>query len=382
MTRIKILNFDDYFDPNKVITNSTPVLKGEFTNDGLFSETIFGEEKDPNNLDTIGWIDFGDNYIISPIMFPRIRKLLKPKVLDSMIQYNKSINRDGQFVEDNPESTKTLIFEDSNIGLQEFRERFLELLKKYTPEESKELPEYRNIIKWHLENKVFINKLPVFSPKLRPGQISKEDKTFQFSEINNYYNFIISFSEMAKSIRGNDLLEDVRLRKYKLLYKLQTYANHILDNIINFIKGKRGTIRKNLLASRVNMSSRNVIAPDPSLRVNEIIVNYRTFLELYKLPLINLISRTEGKTYLESLELLKKNSNVFSKKIHGYMMELIKNTKGGIHAILNRNPSISIHSIQITRIVSVKKDIDDYTMAISNNILSGLGADFDGKFRW
>ena len=45
MTRIKILNFDDYFDPNKVITNSTPVLKGEFTNDGLFQRPFLVKKR-------------------------------------------------------------------------------------------------------------------------------------------------------------------------------------------------------------------------------------------------------------------------------------------------------------------------------------------------
>ena len=45
---------------------------------------------------------------------------------------------------------------------------------------------------------------------------------------------------------------------------------------------------------------------------------------------------------------------------------------------MNRNPSISIHSIQIVKIVDVKYDVDDYVLNLSNNILAGMGADYDG----
>ena len=60
------------------------------------------------------------------------------------------------------------------------------------------------------------------------------------------------------------------------------------------------------------------------------------------------------------------------------MNELIKNTKGGIKAILNRNPSISVYSIGIMTIVGVTADPENYTMSVSNLILAGLGADYDG----
>ena len=101
-------------------------------------------------------------------------------------------------------------------------------------------------------------------------------------------------------------------------------------------------------------------------------------MELYKLPLINLIVRTEGITHLEAKAYLNKNNNRFVKRIYNYMNELIKNTKGGIKAILNRNPSISVYSIGIMTIVGVTADPENYTMSVSNLILAGLGADYDG----
>ena len=42
------------------------------------------------------------------------------------------------------------------------------------------------------------------------------------------------------------------------------------------------------------------------------------------------------------------------------------------------NPSINIGSIMQMRIRNVKKDINDLTLSMSNNILSPFGADYDG----
>ena len=349
MTMMQIIRFEDLYDPSKVLTNPNPIEKNEFSPDGIFSTIIFGEDSDPDKLDVVGWVDLGSNYVITPLIYSRLAKLMNQRILDSMIQFNKSISRDGNFVEDVPEpGSKLLVFEDSNIGLKEFRERFLELLQKYTDPEKKKLPEYRNIIRWYLEDKIFTSKIPVFSTKLRPAQLSKEDKTFQFSEINNYYNFMVSYAEMIKNIKGSDSLEEVQLRKLKLMGKLQEYVNKASELILEFIKGKRGSIRKSILAGRVNFSARSVIVPGPDL------------------------------SYLEAKSYLDRNSNVFVKRIYNYMNELVRNTEGGLTAILNRNPSISIYSIGIMTIVGVTPDLDNYTMEVSNLILAGLGGDFDG----
>ena len=118
MTVMSMVRFEDLYDPSKVITNSNPINKNEFSEDGIFSTVIFGEENDSDNLDTVGWIDLGDNYVISPLMYSRLAKLMKQRVLDSIIQFNKSISRDGNFVDDVPETGgRMLVIEDSNIGI-------------------------------------------------------------------------------------------------------------------------------------------------------------------------------------------------------------------------------------------------------------------------
>jgi len=378
MTKIEMMRFEDFYDPKKVVTNSNPISRNEFSVDGIFSESIFGKESDPDNIDSIAWIDLGDNYIMYPLMYSRVSKLIKPSILNAILEFSRRIDSDGNFTEDD-EDSKGHVFEHSNLGLYEFRKQFIHILRTYTPDEKKLHPEYRNLIKWYFEDKVFTNKIPIFSPKLRPAQIFTDDRTFQFSAINNFYNFIIQHSNLIKAIEGDNELEDVQLQKMKMMYKLQMDFIKTGDAIIDFIKDKQGVIRKNILAGRVNFSSRNVIKPDPNLAVNEVIVNYKTFLSIYKIPLINLISLSEGKTYSQASNFIDTCLTKVNKKLHRYMWELINKTKGGMRAILNRNPSISIHSIQIVKIVGVSADTEDYTLSVSNNILAGMGGDFDGR---
>ena len=80
MTVMTMLKLEDLYDPSKVITNSSPITKNEFSPDGIFSTVIFGEDTDTDSLDIVGWVDLGDNYIISPLMYTRLAKLFKQHI--------------------------------------------------------------------------------------------------------------------------------------------------------------------------------------------------------------------------------------------------------------------------------------------------------------
>lgn len=105
---------------------------------------------------------------------------------------------------------------------------------------------------------------------------------------------------------------------------------------------------------------------------------YKTFLELYKFPLLNIASRAEGITFNEANKLYNESTTKFNPKMYRYMQELLNKSKGGVNIILNRNPTINIGSMMLLKIGEVKSDINDLTLSISNNILSSLNADFDG----
>lgn len=166
MKKIKLIKFDDIYDENKRITNYKPIDKDKtFTDDGIYSEVIFGSLND-NNIEDIGWICTDNKYIINPIMYNHIEKLIGKPKLEKMLKYNKSISREGEVLEldltdDNPE-------EDDNMGLYEFKEHFVEMIEKWG-NKTKYKKEYEFIM--HNQAYVWTDKLPVFNSKMRPKHV-------------------------------------------------------------------------------------------------------------------------------------------------------------------------------------------------------------------
>lgn len=365
---LDFLNFNDIFDPTKVIKNANPVKDKKFDDDGVYSERIFGKNQDTDNIDVLGWIDFGGYYIVNPIGFERLKKIFGNAKLNKIISYDRKTDKDGNLEEVEYE------FEDQSIGLIEFKERFLELLEKYG---NKERKEYQTVLEMYEKDVLFIKYFPVFSAKLRPAMIT--ETTLIFDDINNIYNFLIAYTNDIKEIVGDDDEEDVKLLKLPLLYQMQMYAYEIVNDIINnFLKGKKGCFRKIVVGSRVNFSSRNVIIPAPEGKMCDVEMPYKTFLELYKFPLLNLVSRAEGITFNEAHKLFMKSVTEFNPKMYRYMNELLNKTEGGLQILLNRNPTISIGSIMLLNIGRIKDNYNDLALSLSNNILAPLNADYDG----
>lgn len=406
MTYVKQIKFRELMERDgkkAIIRSSQPIAqsathgknhsKKVFTDDGIFSETIFGNAQDPKNLGRIGWIDFKGIYIINPIYYDRLASLLMKRRFEEIISYEKRINLDGKILTEQEENElnekenanrrarhKEKNYKFKNIGLIGFRKHFLEIMQKYvTPAKKNDSESYRVVMQAYFDGLLFIDCLPVFSPALRPGQFTQSDLTFRFPRINNTYNFIIEHSNEIKDLLKEHPFEDVKLQVLDLYNKLQEDCYTLVQMIImDNLKDKSGIFREYIAASRVNFSARNVIVPDSANRVNEVTFNYRTFANLYEELLINLIHKTKQFTYQESRIFVKKYQNVFNADLYACMIELVEKTPHGLYIILNRNPSISINSIHLMKIRTITKDINNVTLGLSNNVLAGFGADFDG----
>lgn len=368
--KMTLVNFNDIYEEENLITNANPVENHEFSENGIYSQTIFGsynEEEDDKSIKTLGWINLEPYKIINPLVFASVKKCI-PNV-NKIINFNKSIDQNGNEVDIPLEE----VGEDDFIGLLEFRERFDELLEKYTDKDKYE-KEYNFLTT--MREYVFIDKVPVFSHKLRPATLLAKN-VLVYNEINNYYNFIIQYNnEMRDRLIEDD---DIDLLQLPLLYSIQMYANTIHTKIINdYLKGKKGFLRKNVMGSRINFSARNVITPIIGRPIDEVAMPYKTFGELYKFQLINLISTVKGINYNQAFSFWFKGMLSFNKELYGYMNELINKTKGGCTILLNRNPTISIGSFLYLRIGVIKKDFKDLTLGISNNLLSAFSGDYDG----
>jgi hypothetical protein len=424
---LNVLNFDDIFNPEYVITSTDYITSGKskekFNDDGLFSERIFGENSDDTPIDRIGWVTFDNFKIISPLFFERLKKIFKNKALNKMLSFEAKTDQTGNltssdttsyFVKPNKDGTYPDVFDPQNIGIPGFIEHFKEIIDLYG---NKEVPEYAVVMNAYEKGLLFIDKFPVISAKLRPGMIIKGSKnknktnqrktktTLKYDDINGLYNFVIQYSNNIKELlkshsfksmeelntkfEEDDLsADDTAYGVYKIVYSLQDTCNQIVLYIINnFLKEKKGVLRKLIASTRVNYSARNVLTPRLKGKINDVELPYLTFLELFRFPLTNMVVKAEGITYNEADEYIQNCKRHFDKKLYGYMKELIKNSHyinedgeddGGCAILLNRNPSIAIGSILQLNVAAVKEDFYDLTISVSNNILTNLNADYDG----
>lgn len=356
----KFANFSKDFNDKKLVTNPIDYANKSFTQDGIFSDEIFGSYDSDDEL-VKAWIDFGDNYIINPIMFKFLKKVI-PKL-------NKFIKTDnGVDFEGNEINNDTI----NDVGLIKFKDNFDYYLEEYGN---------TDLLEWKLieenYNMLWINKFPIISSKLRPGILI--NNVITGPKINPKYNFLIKYSNELKSI---DSSIEGNITANNLIYQLQLYANSVFNDIINnFIKQKKGWIRAHILGSRINYSARNIINPvilHDDMKIHHTILSYRTYLELYKKQIINLLVKSKEINYIQADKIWWRATLEFDPHIYRYMKELNEKTVGGQHVLLNRNPTINIGSILQLIVYDIDPNYNNETLQISNNILKPINGDYDG----
>jgi len=396
--KINFINFEDYYDEEHEVSNHKAVEnKGDFTDDGIFSQRIFGkiqtdgiysnkyscecgeltgkyyngytcpqcktEVKITDLENRIGWINFEPYYFINPVFYYFIERIISD--INKILDYKLTIDIDGEIVESENAY--------HNLGLIEFKERFVEILDDYfsllAPRRKTTYRKFYDILIKNLE-KVFINKLPVYNVGLRPA-IMKGNNLI-FDKINNFYNKILYNIKIVK--KKSEIKDSFLL---PLLYVIQQNLQKIFLYTVDNISGKSGLLRNNLLGCRVNFSMRSIIIPaDPGQRLDEIVIPYIGFMELYKFQVINMISKIKD----VNINTASKIWNKALVKRDKIVDEIIENliAKGNLSVLLNRNPTISFGSILYMKVIGVNEEINDYTMSIHNNILRLLAADYDG----
>lgn len=121
--------------------------------------------------------------------------------------------------------------------------------------------------------------------------------------------------------------------------------------------------------------SRNVIVLDPTLKIDEVDMSYKSFIVQFSGLIIKKIIKDKGWTIVKASNFLK-SKFMYDEYIYGIMQEIV--TERDVKFILNRNPTITYGSILLMKIRKIKPDSDDMTLAIPSAILPGLNADFDG----
>lgn len=162
-----------------------------------------------------------------------------------------------------------------------------------------------------------------------------------------------------------------------------------LKTITERIKGKEGRIRHNLAGKRVNFSSRTVVSPDPSLKLNEVGVPYEiaelltvnekvNTMNIEKLkkiilnehyPTANYIVRPDGRRKKITKDL---KTEILEELVPGYVVE--RQLIDGDVVLFNRHPSLHKASLMahFVRVLPYK------TFRVHPATVPPYNADFDG----
>jgi len=367
-------------DVNKFAKGLTPVTStelktraGGFNADGLFSEKIFGVER---SLDRSKKYSYFDLYaeVIHPAAYQLLLRIDKRIKSFLSTQASYSLDSNGMLISD----------EKGVSGIREFIKLFPKItFKGGTSARDKII----NVLKESEKSgSLFIDKLPVIPPDLRPMY---EDESGQIimDELNNIYVNIMRKASQIKSIGKGSALFNL------LNFYLQTTVNEHDKYIRTKVSKKSGLIRSNMLGKRVDFSARAVITPGPKLKVNEIGVPLRIAVSLFQPFLLHhlLFSRYAYKDALET----EIKSFTDSELSVDTVNRVIKSIKSG-DTVPDRLRELFFNATEIVmkdRVVLAKRDpalhdasyrafypklIEGHTIQICTLQVGGFNADFDG----
>lgn len=327
------------------------------------------------NFDIYGWIRLNGNHIIQPLYYKMLESLIGKSPFHEIIEYDKDTTRDGD-IQDKKGKTPF-----KGIGLIEFKERYFEIIEYYG---NKKKSTHADIIETLTSevDSVFVEAIPVYSSVLRPVLI--KDETFKYNDIDRKYSSIFTTSRLLYD-EMDDIIPTKKKKKKKsremerarVLNSIQRKVNALWELVFSRINKKEGHIRDQILGGRLNFSSRCVIIPDPTLKADEIKINYLAFLELFRYEIIAHLVKVSNITPNQASDEWQRATINFNPKIYEIMSYIVQKRKPKV--IINRNPTINYGSLLLMKIVEVKREYkDDYTMSIPIQILSALNADFDG----
>lgn len=420
------------FDPKNIISN--PEILGkrikilddelgyvdekEFTDDGLFSKTIFGDSENTEhdyrckcgnlkgkfynnvvcekcgepvkyveaNIEKCGWIDLtgakynedgqvieagSENKVIKYTAYLFLEKIIGKKNLVKIISMSDKITVVGDIDQNAIDEERNLSPENKYwyTGIIKFYQDYQEILDYYYNLHQISNQELYDFVSDKFS--VFTDKIPVIPAVLRLC-MRTADGGLKLDEINNIYIRIIKANKII-----NNKTTTLELIKNSLLQIIQGEYFSLNEYVIDLIRGKEGLIRNQICGARIDFSARSIITPAfAGYKIDELVVPYRQFLELYKFEIINILSKVK-KISLKEAEIIHFNASLkMDEEVYSLMTKMIKDNE--VIVLLNRNPSINYGSILALRIAAIKHDFNDLTMSLHNSILTPLAGDFDG----
>ena len=114
-------------------------------------------------------------------------------------------------------------------------------------------------------------------------------------------------------------------------------VNQLWADNFSLIDGKHGKIRSILLGGEFNYSGRSVIVLDPTLKINEVDMPYKAFIEQFKEHILRYIIQDKDWTITKAMNYLSSKFN-YDPYVHSVMQRIVHENE--CYMIINRNPKL------------------------------------------
>jgi DNA-directed RNA polymerase subunit beta' len=232
---------------------------------------------------------------------------------------------------------------------------------------------------------MFLTRIPVIPPALRP-MVALEGGRHATSDLNDLYRRVINRNNRLKKLMDIHAPE-VILRNEKRI--LQEAVDALIDNSIrksganagaltpaqrrplkslaDYLKGKQGYFRQNLLGKRVDYSGRSVIVVGPDLELDECGLPKHMALELFRpFVIAGLLDRELAFNIRGAGRLIEDGVPE--------VWEILEEAIEGKYVLLNRAPTLHRQGIQAFR----PKLIEGDAIQLHPLVCPAFNADFDG----
>jgi DNA-directed RNA polymerase subunit beta' len=231
---------------------------------------------------------------------------------------------------------------------------------------------------------MFMTRLPVVPPALRP-MVALEGGRHASSDLNDLYRRVINRNNRLKRLmqihapevilrnekrilqEAVDALLDNSMRRGAGLSGILGGKRRALKSLADYLKGKHGYLRQNLLGKRVDYSGRSVIVVGPDLALDECGLPKHMALELFRPFVIQgLLAREHAYNIRGAGRLIEDEAP----EVWPILEEAIK----GKYVLLNRAPTLHRQSIQAFRPVLIEGN----AIQVHPLVCPAYNADFDG----
>ena len=250
-----------------------------------------------------------------------------------------------------------------------------EALKRLQVVEAFRASKDRNKPEW-----MIMKIIPVTPPELRP-LVALDGGRFATSDLNDLYRRVLIRNNRLKRLLEIKAPEVILRNEKRMLQEavdslfdnsrkssaVKSDSNRPLKSLSDYLKGKQGRFRQNLLGKRVDYSARSVIVVGPELNMGECGLPKLMAAELYKPFIIRkLIERGIVKTVKSAKKIVDRREPV--------IWDILEHVMKGHPVLLNRAPTLHRLGIQAFQ----PKMIEGKAIQLHPLACTAFNADFDG----